>query len=90
MTTPLLPYFARFDGGCEIVGFGWGGYKKSRPWCSLFIGFPFLIVAPSCEQLDLPMCWRRTSLSTFFLVFVSLLVDLDGHTQGSMSVAWGD
>ena len=25
MTTPLLQYVARFDGGGEIVGFGWGG-----------------------------------------------------------------
>ena len=27
MTTPLLQYVARFDGGGEIVGFGGGGYK---------------------------------------------------------------
>ena len=42
MTTPLLQYVARFDGGGEIVGLGEGGYKESRPWCSLFVGFPSL------------------------------------------------
>ena len=31
MTIPLLQYVERFDGGGEIVGFGGGGYKKSRP-----------------------------------------------------------
>ena len=34
MTTPLLQYVARFDGGGEIFGFGGGGYKESWPWCS--------------------------------------------------------
>ena len=29
MTTPLLQYVARFDGGGEIFGFGGGGYKES-------------------------------------------------------------
>ena len=28
MTTPLLQYVARFDGGGEIVGFGGGGLQK--------------------------------------------------------------
>ena len=28
----LLQYVARFDGGGEMVGFGKGDYKKSRPW----------------------------------------------------------
>ena len=50
MTTPLLQYVARFDGGGEIFGFGGGGYKESWPWCSLFVGFPSLIVAPSGEK----------------------------------------
>ena len=50
MTTPLLQYVARFDGGSEIFGFGRGGYKESWPWCSLFVGFPSLFVAPSGEK----------------------------------------
>ena len=50
MTTPLLQYVARFDGGSEIFGFGGGGYKESWPWCSLFVGFPSLFVAPSGEK----------------------------------------
>ena len=48
--TPLLQYVARFDGGGEIFGFGGGGYKESWPWCSLFVGFPSLFVAPSGEK----------------------------------------
>ena len=80
MTTPLLlQYVARFD------GFGGGGYKKSWPWCSLAVGFPSLFVAPSGEQLFLPMCWRGTSLSTISRVFVpiflfgrSAVVDVEG------------
>ena len=51
MTTPLLQYVARFDGGGDIVGFGGGGCKESWPWCSLFLGFPSLFVARSGEQL---------------------------------------
>ena len=27
----LLQYVVRFGGGGEIVGFGWGSYKESRP-----------------------------------------------------------
>ena len=50
MTTPLLQYVARFDGGGEIFGFGGGGYKESWPWCSLFVGFPSLFVVPSGEK----------------------------------------
>ena len=50
MATPLLQYVARFDGGGEIFGFGGGGYKESWPWCSLFVGFPSLVVAPSGEK----------------------------------------
>ena len=66
MTTPLLHYVIRlFDGECEIVGFEWGGCKESRPWCSLFVVFPSLFVAPSGEQSVLPMCWKGTSLSSF-------------------------
>ena len=55
MTTPLLQYVARFDGGGEIVGFGGGGCTESWPWRSLFVGFPSLFVAPSGEQLALPV-----------------------------------
>ena len=50
MTTPLLQYVARFDGGGEIFGFGGGGYKESWPWCSLFVGFPSLFVATGGEK----------------------------------------
>ena len=50
MATPLLQYVARFDGVGEIFGFGGGGYKESWPWCSLFVGFPSLFVAPSGEK----------------------------------------
>ena len=50
MATPLLQYVARFDGGGEIFGFGGGGYKESWPWCSLFVGFPSLFLAPSGEK----------------------------------------
>ena len=57
MTTLLLQYVARFDGGGEIVGFGWGGCKERRWWCSLFVGLPSLFVTPSGEQLALPVCW---------------------------------
>ena len=48
MTIPLLQYVARFDGGGEIVGLGGGGYKKSRPWCSLFFSFPSRGVVAVC------------------------------------------
>ena len=72
MTTPLLQYVARFDGGGEIVGFGGGGYKESCPWYSLSVGFPSLLVAPSGEKLALPMCWRGTSLSTISRVFAPM------------------
>ena len=85
MTTPLLQYVARFDGGGEIFGFEGGGYKESRPWCSLFVGFPSLFVAPSGEKPALPMCWKGTSLSTIPRVFVpifffgqSVVVDVEG------------
>ena len=50
MTTPLLQYVARFDGGGEIFGFGGGGYKESWSWCSLFVELPFLFVATSGEK----------------------------------------
>ena len=76
MTTPLLQYVAWFDEGGEIVGFGSGSYKESQPRCSLFVGFPSLLVAPSGEQLALPMCWRGTSLSTIFRVFVPIFRQL--------------
>ena len=72
MTTPLLQYVAQFDGGGEIVWFGGGGCKESWPWCSLFVEFPSLFVAPSGDQLALPMCWRGASLSTISRVFVPI------------------
>ena len=72
MTTPLLQYVARFDVGGEIIGFGGGGYKESWPWCSLFVGIPSLFVAPSGEQLALPMSWKGASLSTISRVFVPI------------------
>ena len=50
MTTPLLQYVARFDGGGEIFGFEGGGYKESWPWCSLFVEYPSLFVATSGEK----------------------------------------
>ena len=50
MTTPLLQYVARFDGGGEIFGFGGGGYKESWSWCPLFVEYPSLFVAPSGEK----------------------------------------
>ena len=40
MTTPLLEYVSRFDGGGEIVGSRWRDCKESRSWCSLFVGSP--------------------------------------------------
>ena len=53
--TPLLQCVARFDGGGENFGFEGGGYKESRPWCSLFVEFPSLFVSPSGEKPALPM-----------------------------------
>ena len=50
MATPLLQYVGRFDGGGEIVGFGGGCYKESRPWCSLFVGFLYLFVAQAASN----------------------------------------
>ena len=51
MTIPLLQYFARFDRGDDIVGFGGGGYKKSRPWCSLLASFPSRGVVAVCTRI---------------------------------------
>ena len=89
MATPLSQYVVRFDGDGEIVGLGWIGYKESRPWCSLFVGIPSLIYAPSGEQLALPMCWRRTSLSTISRGFVPIffsgrgvVLDVEGWRSG--------
>ena len=100
MMTPLLQYVARFDGGGKTVGFGGEGYKESWPWCSLFVGFPSLFVAPSGEQLALPVCWRGTSLSTvFFRVFgptyvsgqiVILIVYVEGVRFRSRAFAVGE
>ena len=85
MTTPLLQYVAQFGGGGEIFGFGGGGFKESWVWCSLFVGFLSLLVAPSGEKPALPMCWKGTSLSTISRVFVpiifveqSVVVDVEG------------
>ena len=54
-------------------------------WCSLFVGFPSLIVAPSGAKPALPMCWKGTNLSTIARVFVSIfffgqsaVVDVEG------------
>ena len=57
-------------GGGEIVGFGRRGYKES-----LFVGFPSLFVAPSGEELVLPVCWTGTSLSTISHVFGHIFFD---------------
>ena len=72
ITTPLLQYVARFDGGGEIFGFGEGVYKEES-------------VAPSGEKPALSMCWKGTSLSTISRVFVpifffgqSVVVDVEG------------
>ena len=72
-------------GGGEIFGFEGGGYKESWPWCSMVVGFPSLLVAPSGEKPALPMCWKGTSLSTISRVFVpiifvghSVVVDVEG------------
>ena len=85
MTIPLLQYVARFDRRSEIVGFGGGGYEESWPWCSLFVGFPSLFVAPSSEQLALPVCCRGKTLFTISRVFgpiffsgQSVVVDVEG------------
>ena len=40
------PYSAKCDDHTYIGG----GYKESWPWCSLFVGFPSLFVAPSGEK----------------------------------------
>ena len=72
MTTPLLQCVSRFDEKGEIVWFGGGGYKESWPWCSLFVEFPPLLVAPSGEQLALPVSCRGTSPSTISCVFGSI------------------
>ena len=74
MTTPLLlQYVERFDGGGREF-WVWRGrfYYESWPWCSLFVGFPSLLVAPSGEKPALPMCWEGTSLSIISRVFVPI------------------
>ena len=85
MATPLLHYVSRFDGEGEIFEFGGGGYKESWPWCSPFVGFPSLFVAPSGEKPALPMCWEGTSLPAISRVFVpiflfgqSVVADVEG------------
>ena len=49
-TAAFCKYVARFDGGGEIVGFGGGDYKKSRPWCSLFVCFTHRGVVAVCTR----------------------------------------
>ena len=56
MTTPLLQYVVRFDGGDEIFGFGGGDHKESWSWCSLFVEYPSLFVATSGKK---PALWFR-------------------------------
>ena len=51
MTIPLLQYVAQFDEGGEIVGFGGGDYKESRPWCSLSVGFASRGVVAVCTRI---------------------------------------
>ena len=51
MTILPLLYVARFDGRGEIVGFGGGGYTKSRPWCSLFVSFTSRAVLTVCTLI---------------------------------------
>ena len=46
----------------------------------LFVGFPSLFVAPSGEQLALPMCWRETSLPTISCVFVPIFFSVQSVT----------
>ena len=72
-------------GGARVLGLEGRGYKENWPWCSLFVEFPSLFVAPSGERLALPMCWKGTSLSTISPVFVdifffgqSVVVDVEG------------
>ena len=65
LTTPLLQYVTRLDGSGETVGFAWGGWKESRPRCSLFVGFPSLFAVPSGERLALPMCRRGKACTRF-------------------------
>ena len=70
--TTALQRVARFDGGGDVLEFKWGGYKGSRPWCSLLVGFPSLFFVPSGERLA-PMCWRGTSMSTISRVMVPII-----------------
>ena len=88
MATPLSQYVVRFDGDGEIVGLERIGYKESRPWCSLFVGIPSLIIAPSGEQLALPVCWRRTSLSTISRGFVPIFFSGQGVVLDVEGVAF--
>ena len=60
-------------------------HTHTHTHCSLFVGFPSLLVAPSGEKPALPMSWKGTSLSTISRVFVpicffeqSVVVDVEG------------
>ena len=83
MTTPLLQYVARFDGGAIFLGLE--GEVTRR----VSYGAPCLsdsrLYAPSGEKPALPMCWKGTSLFTISRVFVSIIfveqsvvVDVEG------------
>ena len=50
----------------------WGGYKESRPWYSICVGLPSLLVAPSNEQLALRLCWRGARLFPISRVLVPI------------------
>ena len=78
MATPLLQYVARFGGGGEIFGFGGGGYKESWPWCSLFVGFPSLFVAPSGEKPALRF-WPRAVVAGRGVVAVCTRISSQEH-----------
>ena len=67
--TAAVLYFARFDGGGEIVGVWMRRLQGELAVAPLFVGFPSLFVAPSGEQLALLMRLSGTSLSTISRVF---------------------
>ena len=83
MTTLLLQYVARFDGGARFLRLE--GEVTRRVARGALVGFPSVFVAPSGEKPALPVCWKGTSLSTISSVFVpifffgqSAVVDVEG------------